>query len=129
MNIVMTNYAQLLETASAGDSHLEMTSEALAEGHINLAHEIALEAVTLYPTNQELQNIARILAPPRVVSVGEVSDSNWDLNLEWLNTKSEKYIGKWVAILDGKLLETGNYLSQISESVKKMDGILLTRVH
>jgi hypothetical protein len=95
-----------------------------------LARRLAEQGAKYYPENEALDKFARILAPPKV-SIGlRVSELDVRANNNWIHTHREEYKGLWVALKNGKLMETGQTFSELREKVGsiKGKGILVTQV-
>lgn len=101
----------------------------VATGSLRLARDISGRAIVAYPKDDELQAMASILAPPRIVAVEEADGTDWRLNRAWLKENWKEYRGYLVALLKGELLEFGESISDISEATMNINGVLITRVN
>lgn len=99
---------------------------ALEAGAYLAARQISEEGANYYPNNSELQKYARALSPPRVVSSDASADSEIASDQEWLEAHRGEYLNQWVAVRDGKLLDTASSLRELTERVGDTEGALLT---
>lgn len=100
---------------------------ALAAGAPLPARHISAEGHRLYPEDTELANIARILAPPKVLGKGSANPSR-RLDQEWLRQHAHEYRGQWLAIKDGELLAAAPTARELKVLIADMEGMLVTRV-
>lgn len=69
-----------------------------------------------YPDATELQALARILRPPKVLgSAAPVLVSESAASRQWLEQNAEAHHGDWVAIFNGELLGSGPSLDQVRD--------------
>ncbi|HXG63748.1 MAG TPA: hypothetical protein VNO70_01490 [Blastocatellia bacterium] len=101
---------------------------ALESGAHLAARRLATEGVRRYPHNMELQKYAHVLAPPKVIRSNVPANPGLKANREWLQTHSEEYSGKWVALRDGQLLGDANSLDELIKKIGNTKGVLLTTV-
>lgn len=106
----------------------EAVHSALVEGSYVLARELAAEGAELHPEHEELQKMARALAPPKLVEVLPANPS-MSKNHVWIRHHADEYTGKWIALRDGKLLASGDTISEVKSGLKAVDDVLLTRIH
>ena len=101
---------------------------ALAAGAHLLARHLAMRGTRLYPGHRELEQMARILAPPRVVRTDLPSVPSLRANQAWLQAHADEYRGQWVALRDGVLLARADTARQVRASLESTEGVLITRV-
>ncbi|RLC84126.1 MAG: hypothetical protein DRI79_13275 [Chloroflexi bacterium] len=101
---------------------------ALAVGAHLLARHLAAQGAKLHPDHAELERMARILAPPRVVRADLPSVPSLQANQAWLRAHADEYRGQWVALRDGALLAAAATARQLRACLESTDGVLITRV-
>jgi len=101
---------------------------ALAAGAHLLARRLAAQGAKLYPDHREVQKMARILAPPRVLRTNLPSDTSVRANLEWLRAHAAEFRGQWVALKDGAFLASAPTARELKGQLPTTDGLFLTRV-
>ena len=100
---------------------------ALAAGAHLKARELATQGAELFPDDPELVNIARILAPPKIIG-RTPADPPIKLNRAWLARHRKQYRGKWVAIKEGKLVAFADEPAELKKKVGDLRGHLVTKV-
>ncbi len=100
---------------------------ALAAGAHLKARELATQGAELFPHDPELVNMARILAPPKIIG-RTPADPAVKLNRDWLVQHAEEYHGKWVAVREGRLLATASTLRDLLKQVSDRNHTLFTKV-
>jgi hypothetical protein len=88
---------------------------------VQLARQLSALGAERYPDDAELQKIAYVLAPPRVIAQGQ-ADPCADDNIQWLKENRQRYRGKWVALRDGELLAVADSPLQLQEQVGPLKG-------
>jgi len=101
---------------------------ALAAGAHLFARNLAAEGARLYPDHSELQKMARILAPPRIVRTHVPPDPSVRANAEWLRTHVNEYKGQWVALRDGSMVAFAPTARELKECLDSTEGLMVTRV-
>ncbi|MBM4429742.1 MAG: hypothetical protein FJ026_05240 [Chloroflexi bacterium] len=101
---------------------------ALAAGAHLLARNLAARGARLYPDHQELQKMAHILAPPRVVKADLPPVPSVQANLEWMRARAAEYCGRWVALKEGVLLASAPTARELRDQLPTTAGLFLTRV-
>ena len=101
---------------------------ALAAGAHLFARSLAGQGAKLYPREQELQKMARILAPPRVVRRHLPPDPSMRANQAWLVEHTAEYRGRWVALEQGNLVATAPTVAELRPHLNSMTGVLITKV-
>lgn len=72
--------------------------------------------------------MARVLAPPKLVEVLPANPS-MSKNRVWIRHHAGEYRGKWIALRNGKLLASGDTISEAKSGLATVDDVLLTRIH
>lgn len=101
---------------------------ALAAGAHLFARKVAMRGAEHYPDHEELQKMARVLAPPRVVAADLPPDESMRKNHTWLREHADEYRGQWVALRDGDLLAAAPTANGAWERLESKENVLLTRV-
>ncbi len=101
---------------------------ALAAGAHLLARNLAAQGAEMHPDHPELQKMARILAPPRVIRADLPPVPSVRANHEWLSAHADEYQGQWVALRNGQLIAVGATTRELIAQLESTEGILLTRV-
>lgn len=100
---------------------------ALAAGAPLPARHISAEGHRLYPEDVELANMARILAPPKVLGVSPANPSA-GRDLEWLRQHADEHRGQWVALRNGDFLAAAPTARELKAVLPRIQGIFVTRV-
>ena len=101
---------------------------ALAAGAHLLARNLATQGAGLYPDHLELQNMAHVLAPPRVVRDDLPPVPSLQADHAWLRTHADEYRGQWVALREGVLLAAAATVRELESCLENTDGVLITKV-
>ena len=101
---------------------------ALAAGAHLLARNLANQGHRLYLHHEELAKMARILAPPRVVSANLPPDPSVRVNLGWMRAHAAEYRGRWVALKEGMLLASAPTARELRDQLPTTADLFLTRV-
>lgn len=103
---------------------------ALMAGAYLAARRLASQGATQYPHYLELQNLAQILAPPKVTVGTGGPRADVEANRVWLRTNWDQYHGQWVAIQNGNLLGVAESLDALVAQVGtiKNNDTLVTAV-
>jgi hypothetical protein len=101
---------------------------ALAAGAHLLARNLATQGARLYPTHLELEKMARVLAPPRVVRTDIPPVPSLRANQEWLRVHGDEYRGQWVALRDGVLMAAAATARQLRAYLESTGNVLITKV-
>lgn len=75
----------------------------IADERISSARHLADVAVQQHPDSAELEALLAALYPGDVTRA-HLRDSSHRANMEWLTQHQEEHRGKWVALLQGKLV-------------------------
>jgi len=87
----------------------------LALDAVDLARELAARGAVLHPTDDMLATLSRVLAPPIVLSVGNNTQPDQSLSVQWLQDHSRAYAGSWVALRNGALLGSADTRQMLIE--------------
>ena len=94
------------------------------------ARKIALEGAEKFQNDVDLQKLARLLGPAKVINPDLPPDPNAAANMQWLRQHADEYHGKFVAVKGGELLAVASSYKELFEIVGpvKGKGILVTQV-
>jgi hypothetical protein len=101
---------------------------ALTAGAYLLARNLATQGAALHPDDRQLEKLARLLAPPRVINAELPANESVRPNQAWLRDNGSQYQGQWVALRQGALLAAGPSARQVRDSLESTEGVMLTRV-
>lgn len=104
---------------------------ALANGYASMAINLAAKGHQLFPEDADLQKIARVLAPPRVIRTDVPPVAGLEGMLEWLKENSRHYRGQWVAVKEGKLVGHAQTREALSERIgdgEKQTDVIITKI-
>jgi hypothetical protein len=101
---------------------------ALAAGAHLFARKLAARGAERYHDHEELQKMARVLAPPRVATADLPPDKSVRENQTWLREHADEYRGQWVALRGGDLLVAAPTANEAWEHLESKEDVLLTRV-
>lgn len=98
--------------------------------HLKARH-LATEGAKRYPANTELKKMARILAPPQILSSSLPPRPDAGADMQWLRTHGDEFRGQWVALKGGDLLSSASTFDEIIHMVGNPRGrhILVTKVY
>lgn len=74
---------------------------------------------------------AKVLRPPRIVASSDRARSNFAADYAWLRENRQAYLDRWVALQDGKLLDSDVALSALVERLTtrgQVDGAFVVQV-
>jgi len=94
---------------------------ALEKGNHDLAAKLAAEGSQLFPADNDLQKIAKILAPPKVIQTDIPPTQGLRESMVWLKKYRSQYQDQWVAIQNGTLLGNAASREQLLESLEDSD--------
>ena len=127
--------ATFLQVASQIDWSLQPASDldrgirlALAAGEHLFARRLAAEGAKRFPRHRDLQKMARILAPPRVVKKNLPPDLSIRANQAWLAEHAGEYGGQWVALEQGNLVAAATTVAELRSQLDDLSGVLITKV-
>lgn len=112
------------------DDYVRAVRLCLAIGLHPKARELAMEGASQFPEHADLQRLARLVGPARVIRTDLPPDVNAAANMEWLRKHSDEYRGQYVAVKGGELLATASSYQDLFKKVGpvKGKGILITQV-
>jgi len=70
-----------------------------------ITRRLVTVGVEAYPQSEVLMNYAKAFAPPRVIE-RQPARHNFSKTMRWLSAHSHEYVGQWIAVRDGELLDT-----------------------
>lgn len=109
------------------NSFVKQIKDALKRGNAAQARRLAVEGAQRYPGHHDLQEYARLLAPPRIINRNVPSKSSIRANHSWLKMNREKYQGNWVALRDGELIGFAASLDALVHDIGRSKETLLTK--
>jgi len=101
---------------------------ALAAGAHMAARRLAAQGAALHSESKRLQNVARALAPPRVLMRNLPAEEGPDTNRTWMLVNRDLYLGQWVALRNGELLGAAEQLKNLTARFGIVPEVLYTRV-
>jgi hypothetical protein len=104
---------------------------ALTVGAYLAARKLAMEGIQKFPNHAELKKMSTLLAPPEVTVSNRKPDPGIRVNRDWLKNNRAKYIGSWVALKNGELLNSANSVDELIAEIGeiKNKNILVTKVY
>jgi hypothetical protein len=108
----------------------EAIDRALEKGNHDLAAKLAAEGNKRFPEDTDLQKIANILAPPRVIQTSVPPTQGLRESMVWLKKHRSQYQDQWVAIQSGTLVGTAASREQLLESLEDSDTVntIITKI-
>lgn len=94
----------------------------------SLAMSLAKKGAELFPRHNRIQQAANVLAPPVIHTEPSQDMGGLEESKEWLKQHSREYRGQWVAIRDGRLLQSANSLKELKPLVGQGDEAKRTLV-
>ena len=115
---------------STPDDLMDAIRQALEAGEAGRARQLARAGAQHYPAHAELQQYARVLAPPttRVVPASPASRASVKANGAWLKAHRTTYRGRWIALRDGALVRVADSFEALVADLGDTTGLLLTKV-
>ncbi len=110
------------------EDFINRVEEAFRTGAFALARDLSVEGAERYPDHSDLQQYARVLAPPRVVKCNVPPNPSVRANRDWLKEHRQEYQGRWIALRSGELADTANSLDELVGQVGETQGVLLTKI-
>jgi hypothetical protein len=101
---------------------------AIRAGAYLFARNMANQGAELHPEDAELQKMARILAPPRVVDADIPRSRSVRANHDWLRENASEYEGQWIALRHGTLLASGRSAREVWDRLHTTEDVMLTKV-
>jgi hypothetical protein len=94
---------------------------ALEYGFQAIAVKLAFQGRQLFPEDADLQKIAEILAPPKVIRTNIPPSEGLQESMKWLKENRSQYQGQWVALQDGIVLGQAESREQLSKTLGDVD--------
>lgn len=79
---------------------------ALALDEIGVARQLAQIGIDGYADDKRLNELWRILQPPRVIETNRPPKKGLSATMAWLQAHSHEYSGSWIAVREGTLVGT-----------------------
>lgn len=86
------------------------------EGRVETARRMLLKVPEAPFEGRALKHWRRVLAPP-VLEVVDATDKDRSVEFAWLRDRADEYSGKWVAVLDNRLVSEGAALGDVLDAV------------
>jgi hypothetical protein len=112
---------------SAEDLARGVRSALMAGAHL-IARRLAEEGARRYRDSEDLQKLAYLLAPPKVLRTDLPPDKSLRANRDWLKEHAAQYKGRWVALRNGLLIASGAKLKDVASEVGDLRTVFVTRV-
>jgi hypothetical protein len=110
------------------DELSETIEHALSLGAFVIAHRLAVEGAEQHADNPLVNRLARMLAPAKIVRENLPADPTVLQNHEWLKKHASECRGRWIALENGKLLYSGDSITEITTKLDGRKGLLVMRV-
>lgn len=81
------------------------------------ARELALEAAARFPQDEGIQNAKRILGDGKSTLGKGGPQPGQPKDIEWLRNSPKSTRGKWVALVDGELVDTADDFAELAHSL------------
>jgi hypothetical protein len=121
-------YRQMDWAMRSADDFQQTTQWALTAGAHGLARQLAQQGAQRYPSHEELQKYAHVLAPPRMIRRELSLRSDVRNNRDWIKQHGNDYRGKWIALRNGQLLATADSFDALADQFSDPRGVLLTKI-
>ena len=102
--------------AAEAQTIVERIQSMLASQDLLGAQREAARGAKKFPSHPWLDKAGRVLNPTRVASV-PASGPDRTRDFDWLRRNSEKYRGKWVALLAGDLIATADDFDALQRQI------------
>lgn len=102
---------------------------ALERGDYQTAQQFSLEAVELYPDDEELLKYAYVLAPPNVKVDQRPPHRDPEVNQDWVRNNRTQYRGQWVALSNGQLLAAASSADELVAQLSDPKSVFLTAIY
>jgi hypothetical protein len=91
----------------------------IEESRVEEARRLAPELSARWPDSQEIQHLARVLEPPKVIpSTPGPAGRRFDRDHQWLREHAHEYPGCWIATLEDRLIAADPSLERVLETVR-----------
>jgi Family of unknown function (DUF5678) len=111
--------AALVAHNHAADLYVPRIRALLEVARLKAARELLAEALRTGSPEPELDQLAKLLAPPKP-RPSPARDFDRTAEFLWLSENGEKYMGQWVAVLGDRLLA---HASTFQELQSKLDTV------
>lgn len=91
----------------------------ISQDNIEEARQQINSTIEYLPHSNRLNKLKKLLEPPRVISSSLSASKNRDKERDWLKKNSKKFKGKWVALVDDKLIAFNKSISVVIRKTKK----------
>lgn len=95
-----------------------------------LARELANEGRRLFPNDKKIEQLAIVLAPPKIIGTRPASASviGLEASHRWFQNNSSQHKGQWIAIFNGELLGVAPTLKELYDKIGRDQKTLGTIV-
>ncbi len=109
----------------------EAIQVAIQNEAINVARLLVKVGLQDYPDSTVLRNYEKALAPPKVIKTGTRAGRDYSKSMQWLSAHSHEYVGQWVALRDGELIDKAasrKLLIELIGDASQEPNVLLSRI-
>ena len=90
------------------------------EGRVEEARALAPVVAVRWPDSPEIQQMARVLEPPRIIpDAPGPRGRRFDRDHRWLQEHAHEYQGCWIATLEDQLLAADPIVERVMDAVQK----------
>ena len=117
-------------TARTASQIKEAIDLALEIGCHSIAADLADMGHALYPDDPALEQISKVLAPPKVIRRDIPPVKGVGTSMKWLKANSDQYKGEWVVMKNGQLLchtASKEELPQILDNLDTLVDVIVTK--
>ena len=100
----------------------------IADEKTSSARQLADASVRQHPHSEKLKAFREALYPGDATRTS-LRDSSHRANMEWLTQHQEEHRGKWVALLDGKLVATDSDLGELMATLSPLGSDRRPLIH
>lgn len=92
--------------------------KSISQGNIERARRQIYNTLEYLPSGGRLNKLKKLLEPPRVISSYLSATKNRTKERQWLRKNSEKFRGKWVALIDDKMIASNKAISKVIKEAR-----------
>lgn len=92
----------------------------LAQGEVEDARRLAVQAAKQWPEDAAARHWARVLAPPRVVGTRPATGRSLEREYRWLGEHSREHPGCWLAVDGDQLLAVDRDLDRVLDTLRQL---------
>lgn len=114
-----------LEVQNWSDHHpdtlLAASTLALGLNLVTPALRLVQQGVEWFPNHPGIQAAARVLAPPRIIEIGQRAPTQGvAASADWIDAHASDYRGQWVAVNQGQFLAAAPTLQALREQIARL---------